>query len=186
LEEENVLERIKKTTSEMSSKLRQLENLRATQPIFITEYNEIDSELQENYRMFVTNMKTAYFLRKELELHSDTRVTKDNMDPLYLKVDDYGLQRVHSPNVTKSSKNLPEQGFHEYQTHKWVVLDGDIDAVWIESMNTVMDDNKVLTLVSNERVPLSHSMRMVFEVNSLNIEKCHTSHCFSCRYSFYK
>ncbi len=34
-------------------------------------------------------------------------------------------------------------------------------------MNTVMDDNKVLTLVSNERVPLSDAMRMVFEINSL-------------------
>jgi len=65
------------------------------------------------------------------------------------------------------SKNFSEQGFHDYQTHKWVVLDGDIDAVWIESMNTVMDDNKVLTLVSNERVPLSPAMRMVFEINSL-------------------
>lgn len=65
------------------------------------------------------------------------------------------------------SKNFSEQGFHEYQIHKWVVLDGDIDAVWIESMNTVMDDNKVLTLVSNERVPLSPAMRMVFEINSL-------------------
>lgn len=65
------------------------------------------------------------------------------------------------------SKNFAEQGFHDYQTYKWVVLDGDIDAVWIESMNTVMDDNKVLTLVSNERVPLSPSMRMVFEINSL-------------------
>ena len=65
------------------------------------------------------------------------------------------------------SKNFSEQGFHDHQTHKWVVLDGDIDAVWIESMNTVMDDNKVLTLVSNERVPLSASMRMVFEINSL-------------------
>jgi AAA domain (dynein-related subfamily). len=65
------------------------------------------------------------------------------------------------------SKNFSEQGFHEHQIHKWVVLDGDIDAVWIESMNTVMDDNKVLTLVSNERVPLSPAMRMVFEINSL-------------------
>ena len=65
------------------------------------------------------------------------------------------------------SKNIADLGFHDYQTYKWVVLDGDIDAVWIESMNTVMDDNKVLTLVSNERVPLSPAMRMVFEINSL-------------------
>ena len=53
------------------------------------------------------------------------------------------------------------------QTGKWVVLDGDIDAVWIESMNTVMDDNKVLTLVSNERIPLTPAMRMIFEISSL-------------------
>jgi dynein heavy chain len=65
------------------------------------------------------------------------------------------------------AKNIADQGFHEYQSYKWVALDGDIDAVWIESMNTVMDDNKVLTLVSNERIPLSDAMRMVFEINSL-------------------
>lgn len=65
------------------------------------------------------------------------------------------------------SKNYRDLGYHSYQTSKWIVLDGDIDAVWIESMNTVMDDNKVLTLVSNERIPLSDSMRMVFEINSL-------------------
>ena len=66
------------------------------------------------------------------------------------------------------SKNYRDQGFYESQTSKWVVLDGDIDAVWIESMNTVMDDNKVLTLVSNERIPLTPAMRMIFEVNSLD------------------
>jgi dynein heavy chain len=65
------------------------------------------------------------------------------------------------------SKNFRDQGYYEYQTTKWVILDGDIDALWIESMNTVMDDNKVLTLVSNERVPLTDAMRMVFEINSL-------------------
>ena len=59
------------------------------------------------------------------------------------------------------------QPYTSSQTDQWVVLDGDIDAVWIESMNTVMDDNKVLTLVSNERIPLTPAMRMVFEIESL-------------------
>jgi dynein heavy chain len=34
-------------------------------------------------------------------------------------------------------------------------------------MNSVMDDNKILTLVSNERIFLSPEMRLLFEVDSL-------------------
>ncbi|KAL2297572.1 hypothetical protein Nmel_016116 [Mimus melanotis] len=51
---------------------------------------------------------------------------------------------------------------------KWMVLDGDIDPMWIESLNTVMDDNKVLTLASNERIPLNPSMRLLFEISHLH------------------
>ena len=47
------------------------------------------------------------------------------------------------------------------------MLDGDIDPEWIESLNTVMDDNKVLTLVSNDRIFLTPSMRLCFEISNL-------------------
>ncbi|XP_033341681.2 dynein heavy chain at 93AB [Megalopta genalis] len=50
---------------------------------------------------------------------------------------------------------------------KWIVLDGDIDPMWIESLNTVMDDNKVLTLASNERIALTPVMRLLFEISNL-------------------
>lgn len=41
-------------------------------------------------------------------------------------------------------------------------------AEWIESMNTVMDDNKMLTLASNERIPLTPTMRLLLEINHMN------------------
>ncbi len=50
---------------------------------------------------------------------------------------------------------------------KWIILDGDLDANWIESMNSVMDDNKILTLASNERIVLKPHMRMLFEIRDL-------------------
>ena len=56
---------------------------------------------------------------------------------------------------------------HNFQ-HQWILLDGDIDAEWIESMNTVMDDNKMLTLASNERISLTPSMRLLLEINHMN------------------
>ena len=50
---------------------------------------------------------------------------------------------------------------------KWIVLDGDLDANWIESMNSVMDDNKLLTLASNERIALKPHMKLIFEIRNL-------------------
>ena len=50
---------------------------------------------------------------------------------------------------------------------KWILLDGDLDANWIESMNSVMDDNRLLTLPSNERIRLLPHMKLIFEIRDL-------------------
>ncbi|XP_056152705.1 dynein axonemal heavy chain 17-like [Lampris incognitus] len=52
---------------------------------------------------------------------------------------------------------------------KWIILDGDIDPMWTESLNSVMDDNKVLTLANSERIPLNPTMRLVFETKDLMV-----------------
>jgi dynein heavy chain len=51
---------------------------------------------------------------------------------------------------------------------EWIVLDGDMHADWIESMNTVMGANKMLTLASNERIPLTPPMRLLLEVENMH------------------
>lgn len=91
-------------------------------------------------------------------------ITSDELFGAYTKSKEWknGVIAVIMKNQVKN-----EDKYRETQKHKWIILDGDIDPEWIESLNTVMDDNKVLTLVSNDRIPLSAEMRLLFEIDNL-------------------
>ena len=114
--------------------------------------------------------KTLAAANKEVDLETEY----DCLDPKAVTSDEL----FGTLSKTKEFKNgvlssiikmqCKEQGkYKPCHKMKWAILDGDIDPQWIESLNTVMDDNKVLTLVSNDRFPLTPAMRLLFEISNL-------------------
>jgi len=50
------------------------------------------------------------------------------------------------------------------EERRYILFDGDVDPLWIENMNSVMDDNKILTLANGERIGLQNHCALLFEV----------------------
>ncbi|KEG14252.1 putative dynein heavy chain [Trypanosoma grayi] len=67
-------------------------------------------------------------------------------------------------NIFRSINRPLENGERE---RRYVVFDGDVDAKWVEDMNSVMDDNKLLTLPNGERIRLRPTSSLLFEVGDL-------------------
>uniref|UniRef100_A0A672TN04 Cytoplasmic dynein 2 heavy chain 1 n=1 Tax=Strigops habroptila TaxID=2489341 RepID=A0A672TN04_STRHB len=50
----------------------------------------------------------------------------------------------------------------------WIICDGDIDPEWIESLNSVLDDNRLLTMPSGERIQFGSNVNFIFETHDLS------------------
>ncbi|XP_061233427.1 dynein axonemal heavy chain 17 isoform X1 [Neopsephotus bourkii] len=142
---------------------------------FVLKVVQLEELLQVRHSVFVIGSAgcgKSQVLRSLNETYRNMQrkpVTVD-LDPKAVTCDE--LFGVIHPSTRQWKDGLFSTAMRDLAniTHKgpkWIILDGDIDPMWIESLNTVMDDNKVLTLASNERIPLNPTMRLLFETSHL-------------------
>ncbi|XP_051881424.1 dynein axonemal heavy chain 6-like [Pristis pectinata] len=82
----------------------------------------------------------------------------------------YGYRNPHTMAWTDGLLAQAMRKFAKdlYKEHRWIVMDGPVDTVWVENLNTVLDDTKTLCLSNGERISLLPGMRLLFEVDSLS------------------
>ena len=88
-----------------------------------------------------------------------------SMGELYGEVD-FNTQEWTDGLASKMMRNAANLTGEE---RNWTVFDGPVDALWIENMNTVLDDNMTLCLANGQRIKLRPQMRMLFEVENLAV-----------------
>ena len=102
-----------------------------------------------------------YGLKTETKDMNPKSINSDDLYGKYINIQTRDFKYGILSTIMKTMSTAPEK--HQ----KWIILDGDLDANWIENMNSVMDDNKVLTLPNNDRIDLLPNMRLFFEIRDL-------------------
>ncbi len=129
-----------------------------------------------------SNTHTTYML-----IHHNTAKIPQKQQIGTLKLQIHAL--VHSKHTHKHSDNKHQIHSHESkfnwdfclpdvilslsEVSSWIICDGDIDPEWIESLNSVLDDNRLLTMPSGERIQFGPTSTSCWDPRS---ELCLTSH----------
>ena len=89
-----------------------------------------------------------------------------NKEALYGSLDGTTLEWTDGVFTSILRKIISNERGEADRRH-WIIFDGDVDPEWAENLNSVLDDNKLLTLPSGERLVVPDNLRIILEVDSL-------------------
>jgi len=89
-----------------------------------------------------------------------------NKDELYGKLDNTTMEWTDGI-FTGILRKITENVRGEINKRHWIIFDGDVDPEWAENLNSVLDDNKLLTLPNGERIQIPPHVKIMFEVETL-------------------
>jgi len=102
-------------------------------------------------------------------LMKNSSIICQTINPKALSISE--LFGLYNASTSEWSDGVFSRHLRDYSTlnsTSWIVLDGPVDSLWVESMNTLLDENKVLCLSNNERIHISPRLRILFEVDDLS------------------
>ncbi|ELU16869.1 hypothetical protein CAPTEDRAFT_116652 [Capitella teleta] len=97
--------------------------------------------------------------------HRKGAVNTFSLNPKCVKLGE--LYGETNPNTFEWTDGLIALAARQF-AKEWLIMDGPVDTLWVENLNTVLDDSKVLCLANGERINVGHGMRLLFEVDDLS------------------
>ena len=117
----------------------------------------------QGWRVLLAAMTAIDSVKGESYVIDPKAITKDD---LYGRLDDTTME--WSDGIfTNILRKINENARGESSKRHWIIFDGDVDPEWVENLNSVLDDNKLLTLPNGERISIPPNVKIMFEVESL-------------------
>ncbi|XP_054550811.1 dynein axonemal heavy chain 14 isoform X4 [Talpa occidentalis] len=130
--------------------------------------NELYGQLESNTMEWTDGLLSAT-IRNYVHSNTENYSKKHFLQGLH-KSNVFKLQSIDTANSNDNifEKIEKEGKIPENFDWQWIILDGPVDASWVENINSMLDETGMLCLANSERIALTEKIRVIFEVDTLS------------------